>query len=287
MVDSRLEVDRWRDLIIAREDARTFLADLEKRVDGDDRVPFGATRVRFRNARFLGVSAYLTTTWAISDSVTGLVGRVLCTPEAGRNSKSPARLISQFIVRKTSKRDTASALFDSIRQSFGWPAAISYSVRNHFVHDGAQDSGLDFFEGPSAGAAFRVTPSCWANIEQATQDTYEVSTANRRPNVAWPADPPADLRGVLGDPAGIALAGRECGDDLDANRGLKPEHEVAADQVEGEGGERRSGGRGRPIQSGHGGSSRSPDGCRAAWTRTHREPARDRDSRTSLGSRES
>jgi len=151
IVDFRADIEHWLGLIQARAVAREVLEALESRADADDYVPFGVTRVKYQHVRLVGVQAYLTTNWALADRITGMVGRVLCTPDAGANAMSPAQLVSHF-VQKDRKRMTAGALFESVKRAFGWPIGVSYSIRNHFVHDGAQDCGDELFRGAIAGS---------------------------------------------------------------------------------------------------------------------------------------
>lgn len=209
------DVDHCVGMLHARAAARLLLTDLEKTADADDRVPFGTTRVKFQHVRLIGAQAYLTTSWALADRITGVVGRVLCTPDAGFNDASPAQLVSQF-VQKERRKATAGALFESVRQTFGWPIGVAYAVRNHFVHDGAQMSGSGFFDGPTAVSQFRISPSGWTRVEERAR-TYGVEQSHHRAGANWPAAPRDDLRVVLDvceremDDALGVLLGSACG----------------------------------------------------------------------------
>jgi hypothetical protein len=144
----------------------------------------------------IGVQAYLTTKWALADRITGMAGRILCTPEAGLNGASPPQLVSHF-VQKDRKKMTAGALYDSLRSSFGWPVGISYAIRNHFIHDGAQVGGSDFFEASIPASAFRISVDGWARIEKTAQERYGVDASLHRTGATWPVSPRDDLRTVL------------------------------------------------------------------------------------------
>lgn len=192
----RPEIDHWIELLEARAAARQLLDGLEGRADEEDRVLLNEAPVKYRHVRFLGVQAYLTTTWALADRITGMVGRVLCTPNAGFNRALPAQLVSHF-VQKERKRTTAAVVFESVRLAFGWPIGISYAIRNHFVHDGAHATGTDFFEGPSAASGFRVSNNGWARVEEQAETVYGVERIYHRAGARWPAAPADDLRVVL------------------------------------------------------------------------------------------
>lgn len=173
--------------------------------------------MKYQHVRFIGVQAYVTTNWALADKISGMVGRILCTPDASRNSTNPVQLISHFVNRDKTKKTTAAALFESVRQAFGWPIGLSYAIRNHFVHDGAQIGGSDFFEGPFAAAAFRISADSWDRMEKKAEDEYRVDRLWHRAGASRPSTPQDDLRVVLAvcvremDDALGVLLGSACG----------------------------------------------------------------------------
>lgn len=180
----------------AREAAWRLLDRLEDKVDDDDMVPLGDSHAKFVHVRLIGVQAYLTTKWALADRITGMAGRLFCTPEVGFNSANPAQLVAHF-VQKDRKKTTAGALYQSLQSSFGWPLGVSYAIRNHFVHDGGQMNGSDFFEGPSSAAEFRISAEGWSRIEKTARERYSVEPSFHRAGAAWPVSPHDDLRVVL------------------------------------------------------------------------------------------
>jgi hypothetical protein len=189
------DIEHWIGMIHARAASRRLLDGLEGQADADDLVPLGGTRVKYQHVRLIGVQAYLATSWALADRLAGMVGRVLCTPEAGFDVSRPAQLVAQF-VQKERKKSTAGALYESVRQTFGWPIAISYALRNHFVHEGGQLAGADFFDGPMAGSRFVISTDGWARVEEKAK-SYGVEPSHHRAGPSWPATPRDDLRVVL------------------------------------------------------------------------------------------
>lgn len=189
------DVEHWIGMMQARAAARSMLTGLEAQADGNDQVPFGVSRIHFQHARLIGVQAYLATNWAMSDRLTGLVGRVLCIKTSLNNPKSAPQLVSHFVGEETKNR-TAAMLFSSVRRTFGWPISVSYALRNHFIHDGGVVSSLTFFEGPDSKAAFRISEEGWAHIEHTAQ-TYGVEPSHHRAGASWPTTPRDDLRVVL------------------------------------------------------------------------------------------
>lgn len=196
VVGYRADIDHWITMVDARTAAWGLLDGLESKADADDLVPFGDTRAKFVHVRLTGVQGYVATKWALADRITGMVGRVLCTPDAGLNEASPAQLVSHF-VQKDKKRMTAGVLCESLRCAFGWPVGVSYAIRNHFVHDGGQMAGSDFFEASTSASAFRISNDGWARIVTTAQKKYVVDSTHHRAEATWPVSPRDDLRAVL------------------------------------------------------------------------------------------
>ncbi len=195
VIQFRSDIDHWIGLLGARAAALQLLRDLEATVDQDGYVVLGASRVKFHHARLIGVQSYLTTSWALADRITGMVGRVVCPPSAGCDPTNPAQLVSHF-VRSEKGKAPAAVLSKSIRFMFGWPIAISYAIRNHVVHDGAQFDGVDFFEGAMPSAGFRISADGWRRIEARALE-YGVAASLHRAGPLWPPTPCDDLRLVL------------------------------------------------------------------------------------------
>jgi hypothetical protein len=189
------DIDHLLGMLCGRAAARTLLTGLEAEADADDLVQYGSARVPYQHVRLLGVQAYLATKWALADRLTGMTGRVLCTPAAGFDVSRPARLVAHF-VQKERKGTTSGTLYESIRQTFGWPIGVSYALRNHFIHDGAQASGFDLFDGPTAAAGFIMSEAGWNRIEEKAKD-YGVDVTHHRVGANWPKTPRDDLRNVL------------------------------------------------------------------------------------------
>jgi hypothetical protein len=215
VTSSAIDIDHWVELIKARAAALGLLLQLENQADADDTIMFGTIRAKYQHIRLIGVQAYLSTTWALADRIIGTVGRVLCTPEAAFDPGRPAQLVTQFL-QKDRKKNTAGAIYESVRQTFGWPIALSYSLRNHFIHDGARLPGFDFFEGSNSASRFAISRDGWAYIEERARG-YGVDPSYHRVIPSWPVAPSDDLRAVLkvceselDDALGV-LIGSACG----------------------------------------------------------------------------
>jgi hypothetical protein len=192
----RDEIAGLIELVEVRRSASRFLNALETRADENDNIVLNGLSLKYHHVRFIGVQAYVSTAWAIADRITGMVGRILCTQETGSNASSLAK-IPAFIKRDIAKKSTAALLVQSVRQTFGWPIGLSYAIRNHFLHDGAQWEGRDFFEGTAAAAAFRISDAGWKLIEKKAIDEYGVNDSCHRAGARWPVAPKEDLRSML------------------------------------------------------------------------------------------
>ena len=193
----RSDIDHWLQTLVARSACATYLKDLERRVNGDDMVSFGDTPVKYQYARFMGVQSYLGMTWVVADRICALSGRILCAQEMGANDGRPAKLVSHF-VSKEAKKAVASSVLGSIRYAFGWPIALHYSIRNHFIHEGGVRNAVDFFAGPTAASAFVISQEGWKRVVEEV-DQYEVNAANHRGGEGWLSSPHDDLRKTLAD----------------------------------------------------------------------------------------
>lgn len=196
VVDSGPDIDHWLTMLEARAATWKLLDGLESKADHHDLVLLGDLRAGFIHVRLIGVQAYLAITWALADRITGMAGRILCTPGAGQNRARPAQLVSHFIQKDRSK-NTAGLLYESLRLSFGWPIGISYAIRNHFIHDGSQNESLDFFEAGTAASGFRISEGGWDRVEKRAREQYDLDVSCHRASAAWPDNPCDDLREVL------------------------------------------------------------------------------------------
>ncbi|WNG20274.1 hypothetical protein [Cystobacter fuscus] len=191
----RSDIEHWRGMLAARAAARALLTGLEGQADAGDTVPLGSTRAKYQHVRLIGVQAYLATKWALADRLVGMVGQVFCIRSSLNDPKNLPQLVSHFVGEQT-KSKTAAVAFYSVRHTFGWPIAVSYALRNHFIHEGGQLEGVDFFVGPTAGAGFEMSSAGWKRIEERAK-SYGVEPKHHRVGAAWQPSPGNDLRTIL------------------------------------------------------------------------------------------
>jgi len=162
LADFASHIEHWKQMIGAWQAERTLLDNLERRADGNDDVPYGSAMAKFQTVRLLGVQAYLAAQRALSDRLVGMAGQVLCIQNTVQDLSNPPQFVSHFVRGKGPESTTAAIGFHALRQSFGWPIAISYALRNHFLRDGA---GGDFFDEPTAAKALKISTEGWKHIK--------------------------------------------------------------------------------------------------------------------------
>lgn len=199
VTETRPDLKHCLNLLKAREASWKILDGLELRVDSSDCVVYTGAELKFEFVRLIGVQAYVSTEWALADSITSIAGRVFCTYSTNQNKIKPPQLISDFL-GKEANSNVAKTLRVSLQASFGRAASILYALRNHFLHDGAYRNGMAFFSGTNAESAFRVSESGWKQIERRAQSWFsgEVFYSKLcRPHAVFPTDPKDDLRELL------------------------------------------------------------------------------------------
>jgi hypothetical protein len=185
VIDYGSEIEHWIDLIHTRSAAWQLLNNLDKSVDRDGFVTFGSFKIEYKNLRLIYTIGYITANWALADSISKMVGLIFCLPEVGSNPITPTQIVTHFIGKETKKK-TAGTFYISMRNTYGWPVSVFYAIRNHFMHEGGQSDGSDFFEGPAASSAFKISNSGWQMILKQAEGYDD-----------WPSDPRQDLRVIL------------------------------------------------------------------------------------------
>jgi hypothetical protein len=197
VLEGRNELVNVQNLIKVRLSALKYLDNLGTEPDSEGNVLFGSIRVHFAHARLMGVQAYLSTAWSISDTLCRIAGRLLCTPDAGQNEAAPSQLVSHFISKSSAKKQAASSAFSPLRPSFGWPIGISYAIRNLFLHEAGNLGVKNFFVDMTALSEFRIAEEGWSQVIEVAQGDYNVDAAMHRVTTGWVDSPTDDLRLVL------------------------------------------------------------------------------------------
>jgi hypothetical protein len=165
-------------LLGIRDEARTVLDALLKDdiiVDRtSNKVRFVVKELTFATARHLALSAYVTTTWSIYDRLANICGRLIGHESVGNNplSTTNPKLCDFFIDGSKEKhRQVGFSLGKIVPIGYGWPAKVSYLVRNSLVHDGQEIGGVLLFAGDALGDGFNLNTGVTPAIEQVLGQT--------------------------------------------------------------------------------------------------------------------
>lgn len=192
IAEASSDVNHWKYMLAARDVARSLMEQLEEQANEHEEVPYGASRAQFQIVRLLSVQSYLSAQWALADRLVAMAGQVYCMKSEFHDPKNAPQLVSHFVA-KASEKKTSAIVYQLLRESFGWPIAVSYALRNHFLHDGG---GGDFFDGPGPHAKFVVSRDGWDRIEQRARESG-VDRENSRSPASWEGLSGADLRKIL------------------------------------------------------------------------------------------
>lgn len=134
--------------------------------------------------RLLETQSYLTVHWALCDSVTSWVGRALCYGMKANAERDSLKLPEL-------EKCIPERLAISVRNQFGYAIALSYQIRNCFIHDG----GIGFFYGPDQRSGLKIAEDQWNHLHQECQ-AVKGNLARRR-SVLTLAETERDLGVVL------------------------------------------------------------------------------------------
>lgn len=173
-------IDHWLEVIAAKDAAMTFANGL---IHGNTQ-PMMGHQFPFEHLRIIAISSYLSSQWALADSITAACGQILCTSSKAQNEISPPQLVTTFFKKEARNQHVASILANDLFQKYGYQAAISYAIRNLWMHEGAPD----FFESPET---FHIKPAAWPEIDKKAREYIGVQ--------AIQAQKHQDLRQILVD----------------------------------------------------------------------------------------
>lgn len=143
--------------------------DDEKVADRTDSIVlFCGQSMPFGTARHLALSAYLTTTWSIYDRVSNVCGRLIGHESIGNNllPTSNPKLVEHFMRESKDKyKQHGFSLAKIVSEAYGWPASVSYSIRNWLIHEGLNAEGVSLFRGNTLADSFEISDDAIVRIE--------------------------------------------------------------------------------------------------------------------------
>ncbi len=183
-------------------------------VEGDettkspDSPPFWHQDLTFAVARHIALTAYVTTTWSVYDRLANICGRLIGPVHVAKNLSPTAnpKLIEHFI--RIGKKGEGSkddrphgfSLAGILHPAYGWPASVSYAIRNWLVHEGIEAEGIKLFSGTSVDKAFELSADAMKRIEAQCKERDAVESGDccfsDRNNHPWYD---RDLLAILGN----------------------------------------------------------------------------------------
>lgn len=140
--------------------------------------------LRTDDARMMFFNSYLSTTWSIYDSLSEIVGKMLCVDSIAKKQNSRPQLWSEFV--RNGGKSLSSRTSDLIKKNYGWPIAISYAIRNHFIHDGAQKEGKAFLSPVSSINCFEISQEGFSFLEEKVKEEYKMLPEYTLLSDPWP-----------------------------------------------------------------------------------------------------
>ena len=160
------------DLLPMRDQAWDIAAEVHGAIDDADtagsNVRFCGRRVSFATARHLALSAYITSNWTVYDRLCNVCGRLVGHESIGNNPLPTAnpKLIEHFMhASKDKNKQHGFSLGLVVPAAYGWPAKVSYVIRNWFVHEGLEADGIALFQGNDVRDSFLLGSDAMRRIE--------------------------------------------------------------------------------------------------------------------------
>jgi len=184
-------VKHWNQLLDAREMQRSVLTDLERRTDQDDWVEYLGAKVPFTIVRLLAVQAYLAVHWSLADGMAAMVADVLSVENKLKDPKRKPNLHA-MIDGDQAANAIAHVAYNTIRLMYGKEIALSYALRNYFLHEGPSE---EFFEDRSSRSRFEISPNGWKLLAERPGKNLIKNAETRRAD--WSPGPGSDLREIF------------------------------------------------------------------------------------------
>ena len=162
------------------------------KVDSDNtKVIFCSQKMLFAIARHMALGSYITTNWSVYDRLSNICGRLLGPEDIGNNisSKSNPKLLDSFMRNSKDKiRPNGFSLSYLLPAAYGWPASVSYCIRNWLVHDGLEVEGVTLFKGNSVSDAFELSSAAMDRIQKVCDNEgfpHSKCCFSTEPNHPW------------------------------------------------------------------------------------------------------
>lgn len=121
----------------------------------------------FDHLRHLACQSYVNSLWSLADVLAGVAGTIIHLKKESRGTGA-AKLHRDFLGDGKTGLPTLSAMLSSVA---GESVSILYAIRNHFVHDGMQQTkeAERFFKNDSPGSGMVVNKEAWKSITDSSK----------------------------------------------------------------------------------------------------------------------
>lgn len=149
-------------------------------------VNYGNGQHPLRIIRNLVVTTYLGSIWAVYDKLSNVVGRMLGGDDILKNQmlKENPKLTGNFISpNNTSDKKkiiTMMSVNSIVNQCFGEYVALSYLLRNCFIHEGGTIGKVQIFTGETVDTAFCIDEEVAKELNRGIEESYAI----RNPTIA-------------------------------------------------------------------------------------------------------
>jgi hypothetical protein len=118
-----------------------------------------------------------------------VAGFLSCTDKKAKDLSKPAKLPDDLLRGEDA---VGARVRDHIKGAYAWPIALSYAVRNWFVHDGYANSSVELFkfDAPDPGP-FELRDDAWQSILAKCTGSYAAQDTQTR--LPTPPDIRSDL----------------------------------------------------------------------------------------------
>lgn len=185
-------IEYWREKLKKRDLLVNVLEDIERRSDAflslekfplkdaEDNtpvfppvhIPYGRVALRSETARHIFITAYLSLTWSIYDSLYDFFTR-LCGSSKTTVNDSPSQNKKLADLFEGDKGQIYCGHDALLRDKYYWIYRVSYVVRNAFVHEGGRFLGKPLLQECQADSFFQLSNSVLSDIESWIDDNLE------------------------------------------------------------------------------------------------------------------
>lgn len=164
------------------EDLRFSIRRLPESEKIEKLVNYGNCQCSLKVMRNLVVTTHLGSVWAIYDKLSNVVGRLLGGDEILKNQllKENPKLIGSFISSNNAgdnkKNITMMSINAIISRCFREHIALSYLLRNCFIHEGGTIGKGQIFTGKTVNTAFYVNEDIAQKLNYAIAESYGVNS---------------------------------------------------------------------------------------------------------------